>query len=164
MPTPFSTLINRFFRRIEEDKNYFDYYNLTNEQAMSVAYERAKGFLYEATELIMLKATPTVDLTDYDETYEQFNFDLNNSEILLVSSFMYQQYLERTIAKLKEYNVNYTADNLKVFDPSNARSTFQSLYERVCEDNNILLDLYNNKDRETNEVLSINYADYDEEE
>ena len=154
MPTPFSTLIDRFFRRIEEDKNYFDYYNLTDEQSMTVAYERAKGFLYEATELIMLKATPTINLTDYDKTYE----------ILLVSSFMYQQYLERTIAKLKEYNVNYTADNLKVFDPSNARSTFQSLYEKVCEDNNVLLDLYNSKDRETNEVLSINYSDYDEDE
>ena len=36
MPTPFSTLIDRFFRRIEEDKNYFDYYNLTNERLRSV--------------------------------------------------------------------------------------------------------------------------------
>ena len=46
---------------------------------MTVAYERAKGFLYEATELIMLKATPTINLTDYDKTYEQFNFDLNKT-------------------------------------------------------------------------------------
>lgn len=163
MATPFSTVIERFYRRIEEDKNFFDYYNLTDEQSMAIAEQRSIGLLYEAIEMIVLRTTPTVNFYDYDTILNQFNFDLNNTEILLISSFMYQQYLERTVAKLKEYNVNYTAENLRVFDPSNARSTFQSLYDDICNKNDILLDTYDSKDRDNNELLQIDFQKYDED-
>lgn len=163
MATPFSTVIERFYRRIEEDKNFFDYYNLTDEQSMTIAEQRSIGLLYEAIEMIVLRTTPTVNFYDYDTILNQFNFDLNNTEILLISSFMYQQYLERTVAKLKEYNVNYTAENLRVFDPSNARSTFQSLYDDICNKNDILLDTYDSKDRDNNELLQIDFQKYDED-
>lgn len=160
MTTPFETLIQRFFRRIEKDREFFNYLNMSDDDAMSLAIERARGLLFEAIELINLKAVPSVDFNDYDESLQCFNFELTNNEIMLISSFMYQQYLERDIAKLKCLSVNYTSSNLKVFDPSNARSTFESLYNNVCDKNEILLDEYNSKDRENNQLLSIDYSKY----
>lgn len=161
--TSFEILIDRFFHRIEEDRDFFNYFQLSDADAMELATERAESLLYEAVSIIALKTTTSVDFYNYDKENKTFNFDLNNNEIMLISSFMYQQYLERDIAKLKVLSVNYTSSNLKVFDPSNARSTFKALYDGVCEQNILLLDEYNNKDRDTNQFLTIDYSSYEEE-
>lgn len=161
--TSFEILVDRFFHRIEKDRGFFRYFQLSDTEAMELANVRAESLLYEAVSIISLKTTTSVDFYDYDKENKTFNFDLNNSEIMLISSFMYQQYLERDIAELKVLSVNYTSSNLKVFDPSNARSTFQALYDRVCEQNILLLDEYNNKDRDTNQFLTIDYGSYEED-
>ena len=161
--TSFEILIERFFHRIEKDRDFFNYFQLTDTEAMDLATQRAESLLYEAVSIISLKTTTAVDFYNYDKENKTFNFDLNNTEIMLISSFMYQQYLERDIAKLKILSVNYTSSNLKVFDPSNARSTFKALYDDVCIRNELLLDEYNNKDRETNQFLAIDYGSYEED-
>lgn len=161
--TSFQILIDRFFHRIEEDRDYFNYFNLSDEESMELAKQRAEAMLYEAISFLSLKTTHKIDFTDVDNEQKCFKFDLTSKEIMLISSFMYQQYLERDIAKLKVLSLNYTSSNLKTFDPSNARTTFQSLYREVCDANVLLLDEYNNKDRETNEYISIDYGSYEED-
>lgn len=161
--TSFNILIDRFFHRIETDRDFFNYFNLTDNEAMELANQRAEALLYEATALLSLRTTHDINFADINYKDKCFNFDLTDKEIILVSSFMYQQYLERDIAKLKVLSVNYTSSNLKVFDPSNARSTFRELYEKVCADNDLLLDEYNNKDRETNQFIRIDYGSYEED-
>lgn len=161
--TSFNILIDRFFHRIETDRGFFNYFNLTDNEAMELANQRAEALLYEAIDLLSLRTTHDINFADINYKNKCFNFDLTDKEIMLVSSFMYQQYLERDIAKLKVLSVNYTSSNLKVFDPSNARSTFKELYEKVCANNDLLLDEYNNKDRETNQFIRIDYGSYEED-
>ena len=116
----------------------------------------------EALVRISLECHPSVDFTDRDDTSEVFNFDLNRNEIILISSLMYQSYLERDIPYLKSLSANYTPTELKVFDPSNARSTYLDMCKFVSGQNDSLMDAYRSTDRITGAYKKINFNSYDE--
>lgn len=162
MGTPFSIPIERFFHRIEEDREFFNYYQLSDDEAMRLAEARAKAYLQNAADKIMMGGASDVDFSDVDYVLDQFNADLTSRETYLLSSLMYEFYLDKDIAKLKTLSVNYTSPNLRVFDPSNARTSFRALYGDVCEQNAVLLDTYRNTDRITGAFKGIDYASYDE--
>lgn len=162
MATLFEEPIGRFFRRIEEDRDFFQYNNLSETAAMQLATTRANNYLWNAIDKMMIDGMPDVDFCDYDDKIAAFNFDLTTREIFILSSLMYEFYLEKDISKLKTYTVNYTHVDLKVFDPSGARKTFKSLYDGVVDENKRLLDQYRNTDRLTGKYKTIDYASYDE--
>lgn len=164
MPTPFSIPIERFLHRIEEDRDFFQYFNLSNEEAMSLAYVRSKHYLADAADRIMIECSPEIDFCDRDDVLEQFAEDLTPKEVFLIASIMYEYYLAKDIAKLKTYEVNYTGSNLRVFSPSEARDSFRAIYQDVCSQNEALLDLYHNTNRLTGAYKGIDYASYNEEE
>lgn len=161
MGTPFSIPIERFFHRIEEDREFFHYYRLSDDEAMELAGIRAQAYLRNAADKIMMGGMAEIDFSDVDDILGQFNTDLTSQEVYLLSSLMYEFYLEKDISRLKTLSVNYTSSDLKVFDPSNARTSFHALYQEVCERNAVLLDNYRNIDRKTGAFKGIDYASYD---
>ncbi len=156
MGTPFLEPINRFLRRIEEDRDFFQYFQLSDDEALDLARRRARNYLEDAIDRMMMDGRPSVDLTDIDEGSFSFNIELTRNEVFLLSSLMYEYYLDKDISRIKTLNVNYTGTELRVFDPSNARSSFLQLYENVQRQNEKLLDTYRNVNRETGEFISIN--------
>ncbi len=158
MGTPFLEPINRFLRRIEEDRDFFQYFHLSDDEALALARQRARNYLEDAIDRMMMDGRPSVDLTDIDEGSFSFNIELTRNEVFLLSSLMYEYYLDKDISRIKTMNVNYTGTELRVFDPSNARSSFLQLYENVQRQNEKLLDTYRNVDRETGDFISINSA------
>ena len=163
MATSYSVPINEFFSRVEKDKDFFQYINLSDEEAMELANKRAEIYLFEACAKIMMMCQPTVNFSNRDDDLRQFNFDLTPSEILLISSLMYEFYLDRDVSYIKLQSVNYAPTALRVFDPSNARSTFLALYNFVHAQNETLMDVYKNTDRLTGTYNSINFAAYEED-
>lgn len=164
MATPFSVPINAFLKRIEKDKDFFQYFNLDDEEAAALAEERAINFLMEAIQKVVMECQPEVDFTDFDEETQEFNFDWTPQEKILIPSLMYEAYLERDMAYLKTMNVNFTVTDFRVFDPSNARKTFMGMLEYVHQQNILLMDTYKNTDRLTGKYIGINFGQYDEEE
>ena len=162
--TSFETIIDMFMHRVEEDKRFFNYYGLTDVESIELAYHRASAYLNEAISILIFKGHPQVDFTDFDAELQQFNFDLTQREKYLLSSLMYLQHLDRSIAYLKTLSVNYTSTDLRVFDPSNARKTFMTMYESVKAECDDLLDLYRNTARDDGDYLSIDFEVYDTEE
>lgn len=156
MGTPFLEPINRFLRRIEEDRDFFQYFQLSDDEALDLARRRARNYLEDAIDRMMMDGRPSVDLTDIDEGSFSFNIELTRNEVFLLSSLMYEYYLDKDISRIKTLNINYTGTELRVFDPSNARSSFLQLYENVQRQNEKLLDTYRNVNRETGEFISIN--------
>lgn len=153
------TLYDLFFKRIEKDEDFFNYYDVPSSECMEIAKERANTYLGEAIGMLILKCQPSVDFTDKNS--EGFNLDFNQQELLLVPSLMYEMYLNRDVAYLAVFDVNFTSTDLKVFSPSDARTSFLALYNRVCKENDELMDLYKNTDRDTGKFLSINFSAYD---
>lgn len=164
MSTPFETVTNRFFRMIEEDRDFFQYFSLTDDAAMALAKERAYGYLMDAADRIMMETQPEIDFTDMDHTVRQFNADLTSKEIFLVASLMYEYYMKKDVSKIKVYEVNYTANSLKVFSPSEARNSFLNLYKEIQAQNELLLDQYRNTDRETGAFKAMTHESLEEGE
>lgn len=157
--TTFEQVREWFYKRIEKDEEYFSYYGCTAEEAIEIARIRADSYLEEAIGLICAKALPQIDFSDRSET--GFNFDFNQTERLLIPSLMYEFYIDRDIALLKLKEVNYTATEIRVFDPSNARTSFKALYDTVREYNAQLLDDYKNTDRKTGKFITLDFSLYD---
>lgn len=164
MGTSLIVPINRFLRKIEEDRDFFSYFSLSNAEAMGLARKRARNYLDDAIDRMVLDGSPTIDISDIDEPSFSFNVTLNRTEIFILASLMYEYYLAKDISRLKTLSVNYTGTELRVFDPSNARTTFQNLYENVQRENRSLLDSYRNTDRNTGDFVSVNNISVGEEE
>lgn len=160
MGTSIDVPIDLFLRRIEKDKSFFEYYNLLDFEALALARQRAENFLEEAIYKVTTQCSPQVDFLLRDGNGD-FTFDWNAQEKDLIPSVMYEVYLDRDFAYLKTLNVNFTSTELKVFDPSNARSTFLDIYERVHKHNQILMALYKDTDRETGELKQVDFSKYD---
>lgn len=163
MGTSYQTVFDAFLYKVEEDKNFFNLINLQPEEAEDIIRIRSKALLTEAISILALRFHCPVDFTDYDDVNEAFNFDLSGKEVILLASFMYQVYLGRTLAKLKDKSVDYTATELRVFDPSNARSTYLELYNKVCQENEQLIDGYLSQERSTGEYLVVDQSAFNDE-
>ena len=153
-------IIDLFLRRVEKDIDFFNYHNLDSINSLKLAKERSSVFLDEAIGRLLIECQPDVDFTDRDSE-GNFNFDMTAQEKILIPSLMYESYLQRDIAYLKTYNVDYTSSELRVFDPSGARNSFESLYRNVQEMNTHLMDRYMNTARKSGAYKSIDYSTYD---
>ncbi len=162
--TSISEPIDRFLHKIEEDRRFFNVFEKSEQETMDLALSRARAILEEAVDRVMMECRPSVDFTQRDEVTGDFVFDFNPQEKTLIPSIMYEIYLERDFSYIKLLNVNYTNAELKVFDPSNARSTFLALYDRVKLQNDYLLDVYKNTDRSTGGFIELDYSLYDTED
>lgn len=163
MNTSYESVIESFLVRVERDREFFEYLNVEPRVSMEIAIERAKRYMYEAAARIALEGMPSVDFLDYDDEAQSFGFEMTKKEVFIMASLMFESYMSRDISKLKCLSVNYTSTDLRVFDPSNARKTFQSMYELVRKENKELLDTYRNTNRLTGDYIGIDFSSYDEE-
>ena len=160
MSTSFDTIFTVFFDKIEKDSEFFNYYNLTNQQALDLAVERAESYLKESIVKLTLKCTPDIDFKDYNTTTKVINADLTTTEIDLLANLMFEMYMAKDIAKLKGLELNFTPKDLQVFSPSNSRKTFMDMYKDVKKDNLVLIADYASVNRLTGKKKTIDYEEY----
>lgn len=163
MSTQLMELTDDFLHLVEKDIDFFRYFELNDTEALALAKARAAKLLDEATSRIMMYTNPSVDLNARDPITGDITVSLNYQEKEIIPSVMYEIYLERDFAFLKALNVNYTRTDLRVFDPSNARSTFLEIYDKVKTRNAEYLDLYKNTDRATGQFRKIDFGSFDED-
>ena len=160
--TSFDEFYSRFYDKVENDPDFFDYYNHTSVESMEIAQERAKSYLNEAIDIFTLKCTPTVDFFDTDTENDCFNFEVTSREIEIITRIMYSIYLERDISKLKPIINSLSATDIKsLFSPANERKTFESLISWYKNKTDILISNYAARDRLTNKRKTIGYDKYE---
>ena len=160
MSTPYSDFYDRFFKKIEEDEEFFNYYNLTVDESIALAKERAKTYLQEALAKLTLDSTNDVNFDDYDDMLETVTLDCTKTEIDIIANLMFEMYMFRDFAKLKSLEVNFTPSDLRVFSPSESRKSFLSMYNDIVIKNINMIDAYNSRDRLTGKRKTINYNQY----
>ena len=159
--TSFDEITSRLLRKIEKDKDFFDYYNLSVSEVQSIVMEQAVGYLYDAIDLLTSKCEPDTDFYDYDEELLQFNFKLTQREIGLLSSLMYEVYFERDEALLKAFKIRMTPSDLNQFSPANERKSFADMLQRIKNENTNKIAKYVSTDRETGKRKMIDHSQYD---
>ena len=157
----FETLYLAFFDKIEKDKDFFSYNNVTIAYALDVAKMRSKRYLKEALATISLKCTPDKcgkNFIDFDDKNEVLNYDLLYTEIDMIASVMYEKYLFREFSKLTSRANRFTTKDLKVFSQANERNSFSEMYQMICKANEVLIDAYNSIDHSTGNTLTLDYS------
>ena len=163
MSTSFEKVINRFFRKIEKDREFFSYYNVSLEEAMQLAKEQANGYLLEAVEKLTDECVPDVDFFDYDEELQVFNFKLTDKEIGLLTDLMREVYFERDFVTLKAFKIAMTPSDLNQFSPASERKTFTDMVNGIKSENVGKISQYASVDRMTGKKKLINYSQYNED-
>lgn len=151
-------VITLFLFKVQNCSEFFNYYNLTDGEAMELANKRAKGFLIEAVSRLTSQCTPDVDFHDYDTVSEKFGFELTKDEADLLARLMFEMFLEKDIAKLRVFTNTLSSQDLKyAFSGYGERNSFVGMFEKVQNDNKNLIDGYISKDRLTGARKSVNY-------
>lgn len=159
--TSFDEVISRLLRKIEKDKDFFSYYNLSVSEVQLLVMEQATGYLYDAIDLLTSKCEPPVDMYNYDEELMQFNFELTQREIGLLASLMYEVYFERDEALLKAFKIRMTPSDLNQFSPANERASFENMLQRIKNENTNKIAKYVSTDRKTGKRKMIDHSQYD---
>ena len=159
--TSFNKITSRLLRKIEKDKDFFEYYNLSVSEVQSIVMEQAVGYLYDAIDLLTSKCEPDTDFYDYDEELLQFNFKLTQREVGLLSSLMYEVYFERDEALLKAFKIRMTPSDLNQFSPANERKSFEDMLQRIKDENTNKIAKYVSTDRNTGKRKIIDHSQYD---
>ena len=163
MSTSFEKVINKFFRKIEKDREFFSYYNVSLEEAMQLAKEQANGYLLEAVEKLTDECIPDIDFFDYDEEIQAFNFKLTDKEIGLLTDLMREVYFERDFVTLKAFKIAMTPSDLNQFSPASERKTFTDMVNVIKSENIGKISQYASVDRITGKKKLINYSQYNED-
>lgn len=159
--TNYELLYQAFFNLIEKDEKYFNYNNVSIEDALIIAKTRAKNYLNESVSKLKLKCTLDIDI-QLDNELEVVNVDLTRIEIGLIASLMYERYLFRDTALLKSMVNALTSSDIKLlYAPSNERKTFMDMYKSIKDDNDVSIDDYNSRDRETGKRKLIDYSNFE---
>ena len=161
--TSFEKVINKFFRKIEKDREFFSYYNVSLEEAMQLAKEQANGYLLEAVEKLTDECVPDIDFFDYDEELQVFNFKLTEKEIGLLTDLMREVYFERDFVTLKAFKIAMTPSDLNQFSPASERKTFTDMVNGIKSENVGKISQYASVDRMTGKKKLINYSQYNED-
>lgn len=162
--TDFSTILNRFYNRIEKDEKFFNYYNVDVNEAIQIASQRATNYLIESLDDLSMVGNLQVDFSDYDEEIQEINFKLLSKEINLIVEMMFLKYMKRDEALLHAMEINFTPSDLSVFSPANERNSYRNFIKELTDAVDIKIDDYKNRDRFTNALKqTINYSEYSED-
>ena len=162
--TDFSTILNRFYNRIEKDEKFFNYYNIDVNEAIQIATQRATNYLIESLDDLSMVGNLQVDFSDYDEEIQEINFKLLPKEMNLIVEMMFLKYMGRDEALLHAMEINFTPSDLSVFSPANERTSYRNFIRELTDAIEIKIDDYKNRDRFTNALKqTINYSEYSED-
>lgn len=169
--TPFSDVIQAFYHYIENDVDFFSYFELDEEESMEVAGQRAEVLLKEATSYLsrklvvesvfsnVIEVEEEIQLEEGEDpeiiTYMAFAETLTDAEINLLVKTMFLMYLQRDITVLRTFHGVMTSSDLNMYSPANERKTFIDMVEKYEAQLKVEISEYQMRDRITGQFIQI---------
>lgn len=153
--TAFEDVINAFYHYIENDVDFFDYFNLDEEECMEVAGQRAEVLLIEATSYLNRKLIVESVFSTIDTQTQQFTEMLTDVEINLLVKTMFLTYLQRDLTKLRTFHGVMTSSDLNMYSPANERKTFVTMVQEYEANLKVEISEYQMRDRTTGAYIQI---------
>ena len=153
--TAFEDVINAFYHYIENDVDFFDYFEFDEDECMEVAGQRAVVLLNEATSYLSRKMIIESVFSTYDSDADAFTETLTNAEINLLVKVMFLVYLQRDITKLRTFHGVMTSSDLNMYSPANERKTFIEMVQKYEDGLAVEISEYQMRDRTTGQFVQI---------
>lgn len=128
--TSYDVVIERFMRKIKQDKDYFCINGVSEEEFVELLNRRSVELLDDAANEMqpLISLRQNVNFLDKDDLLERFNFELTSIEIDMLSDMMVCKYFDEELIKLKTMQ-KYLGDDIKVFSPANERKTYLEMID-----------------------------------
>lgn len=163
--TAFSEVIQAFYHYIENDVDFFRYFELTEEESMEVAGQRAEVLLKEATsylcrKLVVENVFSNIIEVEEEQDGETFSYmafaeKLTNAEINILVKTMFLMYLYRDLTMLRTFHGVMTSSDLNMYSPANERKTFVEMVEKYEAELKVEISEYQMRDRLTGQFVQI---------
>lgn len=151
--TAFSDVIESFYHYIEHDVDFFEYFELDEDESMEVAGQRAEVLLKEATSYLSRKMVVENVFSKIDE--DVFTEKLTDIEINLLVKAMFLMYLHRDLTTLRSFHGVMTSSDLNLYSPANERKTFVAMVQQYEDELKIEISEYQMRDRNTGGFVQI---------
>lgn len=145
--TAFEDVKQAFYHYIENDVDFFNYFELDEDECMEVAGQRAGVLLNEATSYLSRKIGMENVFTNKME--ESFAEDLSDGEVNLLVKAMFLCYLQRDITMLRTFHGVMSSSDLNMYSPANERKTYIAMVKQYEDDLKVEISEYAMIDRET---------------
>ena len=130
MATPYTVLYNNVLSKIKD----YDFLNMWEEDIYEVLHD------YLRPAIVSFRICK-VDLSDRDD--EQFNVDLNDTEIEILSNYMTINYLDSNYIRVPlALKQTLSSKDFNAFSPANHLGKLVELREKYRQDNETLLSRY----------------------
>lgn len=152
--TPYSNVIERFLRKIKENKEFF-LYNISDEkERLQLIEERSLGLLNDAIAEFQNKISKEqdVDFTNKDDDKKCFNFDITEEEEDILSDMMVVKFFDEGTLRYTCME-KYLGADVNQFSPSTDRKTYQELVDFKHKKVSNKIKKYNLIDRISGEYL-----------
>lgn len=153
--TAFEDVKNAFYNYIENDVDFFSYFELDEDECMEVAGQRAGVLLSEATSYLSRKLIVENVFSAANSSKERFTDTLTDAEVNLLVKTMFLMYLQRDLTKLRTFHGVMTSSDLNMYSPANERKTFVDMVQKYEEDLKIEISEYQMRDRKTGAFVQI---------
>ena len=142
-----------FYSYIENDVDFFNYFELDEDECMEVAGQRAGVLLKEATSYLSRK----IGIENVFSTIEEDGFTetLTGNEINLLVKAMFLCYLQRDITMLRTFHGVMSSSDLNMYSPANERKTYIAMVKQYEDDLKVEISEYAIIDRLTGQFKQI---------
>ena len=158
MNTKIEEIYEIFFDKIANDKDFFEYDDLFDTEAMEIAHKRADALFKSAVSRVMNSCVPDVNFFDYNVVTKEFNFQCTEIEKDLIAELMKEGLLEQDEMKLKVMSGYFNTKDLNMFSPAEERRTFSNMIESIHNRNNTKIENYIAKDRKTGKYKILDFS------
>lgn len=149
MNTSYDVIFDRFYKKLKNDKHFFNYGDLPIEEIEELVKDHSIDLLNQAIDIIYTIGKPDIDWYDKNDITMLFNVELVQQEIGLIVNLMYQSYFEEERNKLKKFGLTFKSSELNVFSPAEDRKSFLAMLDALQKDNENSIKNYLSRERTT---------------
>lgn len=151
--TTFEEVKQAFYHYIEHDVDFFNYFELDEDESMEVAEQRAEVLLKEATSYLCRKLVVESVFSNTED--DCFVEELTGAEINLLVKTMFLMYLQRDLTVLRTFHGVMTSSDLNMYSPANERKTYVAMVEQYELNLRVEISEYQMRDRLTGNYIQI---------
>lgn len=155
MSTPYEVVFKKFYKKLVNDKVFFNYNNLTEVEIQELVSDHSLALLNDAIDYLYTFDLPDFNFYNNDDVLLVFNEDLVPQEISLLAEIQYFLYMSEDKNKLKIFGLVFKSSELNVLSPANERNSYLNMLKDI--ENKVINKITNyfSRDRNTWKLKSI---------
>lgn len=136
MGTPYEIVYESFLDKVKEDVEFFEYKGATMAESQELILKQCNKYLREACVRIAHSLVEyDRDILSRSETDKAFSIELNDIEIDLIASVMYEKHIEKGLAEFKAINTFLFDSDVSILNPTTERNSYTKFVNGIIDRN-----------------------------